>query len=127
MGYRIEKIHDGCTAVYNPKGNHLADFLGSEHREAAEEYVEFLLSQVQPAQPAGPTVRCRIAVAVSRLGDWAAFGQRGDDSYLTRMMERSGYTSPGDRISFVEANVPIPQRVEPAVIEGTVSDAKGGE
>ena len=77
--------------------------------------------QVTPPAPAPvSTVRVRIAVAVNEQGEWSAHG--ADDE-----TDRDSIDTASDvfvpslcRISFVEANVPLPTPQAKSVIEGTV-------
>lgn len=111
--YRTEKIHDGCTAVYDHVG-HIADFVGDMHAYRAKEYVAFLEGKM----PQCETVRCRIAVAMGATGLWGAyaFGGKTDDELIAGLRAQH-MIDQGDRISFVEADVPKPAQV---TIQGTV-------
>lgn len=87
-----------------------AAFLDSHTRANLYE----LLRSKQP--PSGETVRVRIAVAVSAEGLWSCAGEslRNDDALISEIQ------NPGDRITFVEANCPLP--VAAQTIEGTVTE-----
>lgn len=119
-------MSDGSYVIVSQFGRHEVRFGfgdGEQRFEAAFadrlEAEDYRRKKSQP-QAAGPTVRCRIAVAMSRLGDWGAFGINSSDEDLVRRLREYGLLESSDRVSFIEADVPLPQRVEPAVIEGKV-------
>ena len=117
MGYRIGQA-DGLHVVYETgdPDKWLATFKELEHAEGFKAWRESL----QP-QPTGPTVRCRIAVGVSADGWWGTFGS--SDESTDRRKVNGLHDCYGDEIDahhFIEADVPLPQRVEPVVIQGTV-------
>jgi hypothetical protein len=97
----------------------IAQFYGADAHEDALKH----LRSKQP--PSGETVRVRIAVAVDDRGWWAAFGtgcQHGnqDDDSMKAEADTSGM---GREVwHFIEADMPIPAKVEPQVIEGTVTE-----
>lgn len=66
---------------------------------------------------AARTVRVRIAVATWSDGEWTsarAYAGGSDEAALKRL-----YAGEGHRVSWVEADVPLPE--PPAVVEGEVS------
>lgn len=65
-----------------------------------------------------PTVRVRIAVAVTPCGKWVAYGNVHDRDDATRKEGLFLDDLPeGEQVHFVEADVPIPER---KTIEGEV-------
>ena len=69
----------------------------------------------------GATVRVRIAVAVDCNGKWYASGvSRWNDQRVLDEMPILGLAE-GETYHWIEADVPVPQRVAATVIEGVVS------
>lgn len=105
-----EGVHDAAVSMCNDMGS------------LADECIQFDVGPVEQPQPTGPTVRCRIAVGIDSDGEWGAYGgnEFDSDDDLRRDIADQCSRYPWQVIHIIEADVPLPQRVEPEVIQGRV-------